>query len=175
MLVWRILILTSSSSFWYNLLFLSGVCNTEALDQSLSWSLYMQHGLLTKDLVLPFQKYISELYFCIIFFIFLMLGGFAYLPQLSFSLIISTPFQWLSHAFPPCHSFDYHFRLFCIFFPFGSNLISYFCCQLFLALQSLKIPFHCTPIRMASIKKKKKKVLVRTCKIWNPSVLLVEM
>lgn len=56
MLVWRILILTSSSSFWYNLLFLSGVCNTEALDQSLSWSLYMQHGLLTKDLVLLFKN-----------------------------------------------------------------------------------------------------------------------
>lgn len=68
MLVWRILILTSSSPFWYNLLFLSGVCNTGTLDQSLSWSLCMWHGLLTKDLVRPsFQKYLSELYLCIIF------------------------------------------------------------------------------------------------------------
>ena len=50
---------------------------------------------------------------------------------------------------------ELNWRGYSVFFPFGSNLVLYFYCQLFLALQSLKIPFHCTPIRMASIRKKK--------------------
>ena len=138
-LVWRILILTSSSPFWDNLLFLSGVCNTEALDQSLSWSLYMWHSLLTKGLVLPsFQKNLSELYLCIIFFYslcWMVLPTFhSYHFLLSFQLPSSNYLMPFHHAIHLTTTQAYS-----VFFSFRFKAFFFFLIFIFiyLAAQSL--------------------------------------